>query len=57
MCTGQDYIKIEEVELGLFYFFSLFFILFFIYFLFSIFKTTRVRVDRSQCHISHNLMA
>ena len=26
-------------------------------FFFSIFRTTWVRIDRSRCHISHNLMA
>ena len=33
------------------------FLLFCFIFIFSIFRTTRVRVDRSRCHISHNLMA
>ena len=28
-----------------------------LFFHFSIFRTTRVRVDRSRCHTSHNLMA
>jgi len=37
-------IKIKEGGLDLFYF------------LFSIFRITRVRVDQSQCHISHNLI-
>ena len=36
---------------------AFYFILFFIFILFSIFRTTWVRVDRSCCHISHNLMA
>jgi len=28
-----------------------------LFFYFSIFRTTSVRVDRSRCHISHNLEA
>ena len=43
----------------LFYFlfsFSFYFTLLFL-FLFSIFRTTRVRVYQSRCHISHKLMA
>jgi len=35
--------------------FFLFYFLF-LFFYFSIFRTTRVKVDRSRCHISHNLM-
>jgi len=27
-----------------------------LFFYFSIFRTTRVKVDQSHCHISHNLM-
>ena len=42
-------VKIEESGLDLFSFLFLF--------LFSIFRTTKVRVDQSCCHISHNLMA
>ena len=49
-------LKIEESGLDLFYFFSFLF-LSLIYFLFFIFRTTRVRVDWSHHHISHNLMA
>ena len=45
-------VKIEEVELDLFYFFTFLFYFRFI-FPFSIFRTTRVRVDRSCCHNSH----
>jgi len=45
-------VKIKEVGLGLFYFsFSFLF-----YFPFSIFRTTRVRIDQSHCHSNH-LMA
>ena len=51
MGGSNEAVKIEESKLDLFYF------SFHFYFLFSIFRTTRVRVDRSHCHISHNLMA
>jgi len=40
-------------KLDLIYFSFHFFIFFSIYFPFSIFRTTRVRVDRSHCHNSH----
>jgi len=43
-------VKIEEGRLDLFSF-SFSFYFFLIYF--SIFRTTRVRVDQSRCHISH----
>ena len=36
-------VKIKESGLSLFYF--------------SIFRTTRVRVDQPHCHISHNMIA
>ena len=50
-------VKSEEIGLDLFYFsFHFLFSVQFI-FPFSIFRTTRVRVDWSRCHISHNLMA
>ena len=49
-------IKIKEVGLGLFYFFFSFLFSFRFIFPFSIFRTTRVRVDWSHCHNSH-LMA
>ena len=44
-----------DLVFSLFYFSFLF--LFRFIFLFSIFRTTRVRVDRSRRHIGHNLMA
>jgi len=37
----------------IFYYLSFILFLFLFYFLFSIFRTTRVRVDQSCCHISH----
>ena len=43
------------LSFSLLYFLFLF--LFRFVFPFSIFRTTRVRVDQSCCHISHNLMA
>ena len=49
-------IKIKEVGLGLFYFSFYFYFSFQFIFPFSIFRTTRVRIDRSCCHNSH-LMA
>jgi len=51
-------VKIEESRLDLFYFsFHFFYFSFQFIFQFSIFRITRVRVDPSHCHISHNLMA
>jgi len=45
-------------KVDLIYFIFLFIFIFIsFYFLFSIFRTTRIRADRSRCHISHNLMA
>ena len=49
-----QHIKIEEGRLDLFYFYFLFYFQFI--FQFSIFRTIRVRVDLSHCHISHNMM-
>ena len=46
-------VKIKEDRLDLFYF-SFYFLFIFP---FSIFRITKVRVDQSRCHISHNLMA
>jgi len=46
-------VKIEEGKLDLFYFSFYFYFLFDLFFYFSIFRTTRVRVDRSHHHISH----
>jgi len=43
----EVFVKIEEDGLDLFYFSFIF------YFLFSIFRTTRVRVDWSRCHSNH----
>ena len=51
--TYDIHVKIKESGLDLFYF-SFHFLF---YFLFSIFRITKVRVDQSHCHISHNLMA
>jgi len=46
-------VKIKEGRLDLFYF-SFYFLFYFQFiFRFSIFRTTRVRVDWSRCHISH----
>jgi len=50
-------VKIKESGLSLFYFIFHFYFLFYLLFYFSIFRTTRVRVDWSCYHISHNLMA
>jgi len=46
-------VKIIDGELCFYFLFSLYFI----FILFSIFRTTRVRVYQSCCHISHKLMA
>ena len=47
------------IHSGLSFSISLFIFIFIsvLFFYFSIFRTTRVRVDQSRCHISHNLMA
>ena len=55
---GTD-VDIHEVGVkiaydGLGFIFPLTFLFFFS---FSIYRTARVRVDQSRCHISHNLMA
>jgi len=50
-------IKFTNGGLSLFLFYISFLFSFCFIFLFSIFRTTRVRADRSRCHISHNLMA
>jgi len=51
------FVKIEEGGLDLLYFsFHFYFSFQFIFLFFYIFRTTRVRVDWSRCHISH-LMA
>jgi len=49
-------VKIKESRLDLFSFLFIFYFYFYFISLFSIFRTTRVRVDRSHHHISH-LMA
>ena len=60
---NQGSIKLASVKIvdgGLYFIFSFHFLfLFFFSFLFhfSIFRTTRVRVHQSRCHISHKLMA
>jgi len=55
----KEYISVKftngGLNVSLFYFSFLF--LFHFIFLFSIFRITRIRADRSRCHISHNLMA
>jgi len=43
-------VKIKESELSLFYFIFHFYFLFDLLFYFSIFRTTRVRVDQSCCY-------
>jgi len=50
---------VKIVDGGLYFIFSFHFILlyFTFTFTFSIFRTTRVRVYQSRCHISHKLMA
>ena len=54
--VGDTSVKI--VDDGLDFYFSLFILFYFILFSFSfsIFRTTRVRVYQSHCHISHKLM-
>ena len=56
--AGRSAVSSSHMVDLVFLFHSLF--LFFIsvlFFYFSIFRIMRVRVDRSRCHISHNLMA
>ena len=48
---------VKIVNDGLYFIFSFHFILPFFSFSFSIFRTTRVRVYQSHCHINHKLMA
>jgi len=57
------YVKLEKynvkiVDGGLYFIFSFhfYFTFLFFFFSFSIFRTTRVRVYQSRCHISHKLM-
>ena len=50
-------VKFTNSGLSFYLFYFSFLFSFGFIFLFSIFRTTRVRVDRSHCHISHNLMA
>ena len=47
---------VKIVDSGLYFISSFHFILFFFCFCFSIFRTARVRVAWSRCHISHKLM-
>ena len=55
---GHDELVVKIVDDGLSFIFPLdIFYFTFSFSLFSIFRTTWVRVDRSRCHISHNLMA
>jgi len=49
----QHHVKIEEDGLDLFHCSFHFYFLFNLFFYFSIFRTTRVRVDWSRRHISH----
>ena len=49
---GLDIVKTKEDGLDLFFF--SFFIFFLIYFSIFYFRTTRIRVDLSHCHINHN---
>ena len=53
-CRGIKFTN-NRLSFPLFYFLFLFLFCFIL--LFSIFRTPRVRVDWSCCHISHNLMA
>ena len=50
-------VKIVDGRLCFYFLFFLNFIFCFLFFSFSIFKTTRVSVYQSRCHISHKLMA
>jgi len=46
----------QMVDLAFLYFIFYFYFHAVLFFYFSIFRTTRVKVDWSRCHISHNLM-
>ena len=46
----------QIVDLAFLYFIFHFYFHAVLFFYFSIFRTTRVKVDQSHCHISHNLM-
>jgi len=46
----------QIVDLAFLYFIFHFYFHIVLFFYFSIFRTTRVKVDQSRCHISHNLM-
>ena len=47
----------QMVDLAFLYFIFHFYFHAVLFFYFSIFRTTRAKVDWSRCHISHNLMA
>ena len=49
-------LRLKKVDLIYFIFLFIFYFLFYFISLFYIFRTTRVRVDRSHCHISHLMM-
>ena len=51
----EEGIKIVDGRLN--FYFLLFILFYFIFLFFSIFRTTRIRVYQSCCHISHKLMA
>ena len=53
MKKSRVLLRLKKNGLDLFYFSFHFLFSFGFIFLFSIFRTTRVRVDRSRCHISH----
>jgi len=48
--------RLLTMDLTFIFRFLLYFIFSFSFLFFSIFRATRVRVDWSRCHISHNLM-
>ena len=59
-CSAGDHkldVKFTNSGLSFYLFYFSFLFSFCFIFLFSIFRTTRVGVDRSCCHTSHNLMA
>ena len=55
---SSDHVSVKFTHSRLSFSISLFIFIFIsvLFFYFFIFRTTRVRVDRSHCHISHNLM-